>query len=246
MVVDRSPLHSLPSIPQAFLKRRNHPPITDLGRPLVALLVHPTAQDHRQVTNLLLGKGGVPGSPRTHTPLVLAQTQEARAYEGPCPSDVTASAHPLAHPWPPPLPRLSPPPSYSPRVGVQSPSMKDPLPQGRDPTAGVGACTSQTPLSLLYGVCPKEGTMGQAPQGPGPPPVDPGASGGEGGADTSLPPYSSSIVPRPTLAPAGSLPCTTGFSTALLGLKGQPRAAPPSHQDSPRPGAPVLLLGCRH
>lgn len=53
-------------------------------------------------------------------------------------------------------------------------------------------------------------------------------------------------VPRPTLAPAGSLPCTTGFSKALPGLKGQPRVAPPSHQDSPRPEAPVLLLGCRH
>lgn len=177
--MDRSPLRSLPSMPQALLKRRNHPPITDLGRPRVALLVHPATQDHRQVTNLLLGKGGVPGSPRTHTPLVLPQTQEARAYEGPCPSDVTASAHPLAHPWPPPLPRLSPPPSYSPRVRVQSPSMKDPLPQGRNPMAGGGGGAPAKHLyPSLYGVCPKEGTVGQAPQGPGPPPVDPGASGG--------------------------------------------------------------------
>lgn len=223
--MNRNPPQSALNAPGLFEKARSssdHRPGQTPGGPPH----HPAPQDHRRVTNLL-DEGGVPGSPDTHPTLVLPQPREARAYQGPCPSDVTASAHPLAHPWPPPLPRLSPLPSYSPRVGAQSPSMKDPV------AAGQGSHGTKHLYPSLLWVGPKAGITGQASQGPRPPRVDRWRAGclwwpGVGGAHHFLPtPPASAPVPRPTLAPAWKPPPHSWLLLGLPGLKGQPSSAPP-------------------
>lgn len=100
--------------------------------------------------------------------LVPLQPRGAGAYEGPFPQDVTASAQPRPLlPRPPPLPRLSAPPIYSPRWGYRVPVRRTASPQGRG-LSGVG---EGAPAKCLYPsfhrVCPKEGLTGEAPQGHG-------------------------------------------------------------------------------